>query len=86
MSNALAKKVIPQAQLRPVLKEIVPLPPPTDNATDDTCMDVMDVGDKELLALLENPDAFQSVENVPSEKKSGAVYSFHGCNITINNY
>ena len=56
------------AILRRLLKERVPLPPHTYNATDDTCMNVMDVDDKELLALLENPDVFKSVENVPSEK------------------
>ena len=56
------------AILRRLLKASVPLPPHTDNATDNICMDVMDVDDKELLVLLENPDVFKSVENVWSEK------------------
>ncbi|XP_048764458.2 uncharacterized protein LOC125672286 [Ostrea edulis] len=47
--------------------------------------DVVDVDDLELAAILDNPDLFGTVQNIAQPNSAvKSVFSFHGCNVTIN--
>ena len=48
----------------------------------------VDVGDRDLAAILDNP-MFENLHetgiSIPNVKTAKSVFSFHGCNITIHN-
>ncbi|XP_069138967.1 uncharacterized protein KIAA1958-like [Argopecten irradians] len=90
MSYALARKVVPQpsSSAQPPMKEIAPVNvviPNSHTPHETTCCDMLDIDDKELAALLENPDVLGSIENIPQQSHAKSVFSFHGCNINIYN-
>lgn len=50
--------------------------------------DIVDVDDRDLAAILDNPmfgNLHETGISIPNVKTAKSVFSFHGCNITIHN-